>query len=76
MTRRVDIFDPAVVTIAQIVAGTTNNIIPETAFLYGTIRAVSEGTRELAKRLPRESPRAWPPPTARRRRLRSNRATR
>jgi amidohydrolase len=45
VTRRIDVFDPAVVTIAQIVAGTTNNIIPETAFLFGTIRTVSEATR-------------------------------
>jgi len=46
VTRRIDVFDPAVVTIAQITAGTTNNIIPETAFLFGTIRSVSEETRE------------------------------
>ena len=45
VTRRIDVFDPAVVTITQIRAGTTNNIIPETAFLEGTIRAVSETTR-------------------------------
>ena len=45
VTRRVDVFDPAVVTIAQISAGTTNNIIPESAFLFGTIRSVSEATR-------------------------------
>jgi amidohydrolase len=45
VTRRIDVFDPAVVTIAQITAGTTNNIIPETCFLFGTIRSVSEGTR-------------------------------
>jgi len=45
VTRRIDVFDPAVVTIAQITAGTTNNIIPETAFLFGTIRSVSEETR-------------------------------
>jgi amidohydrolase len=45
VTRRIDVFDPAVVTIAQITAGTTNNIIPETAFLFGTIRTVSEETR-------------------------------
>ena len=46
VTRRIDVFDPAVVTIAQITAGTTNNIIPETAFLFGTIRSVSGETRE------------------------------
>jgi hippurate hydrolase len=45
VTRRIDVFDPAVVTIAQITAGTTNNIIPESAFLFGTIRSVSEKTR-------------------------------
>jgi amidohydrolase len=45
VTRRIDVFDPAVVTIAQIVAGTTNNIIPESVFLFGTIRSVSEATR-------------------------------
>jgi amidohydrolase len=43
--RRVDAFDPAVVTIAQVVAGTTTNIIPETAFLGGTMRTVSEERR-------------------------------
>jgi amidohydrolase len=46
VTRRIDVFDPAVVTIAQIRGGTTNNITPETVFLEGTIRTVSEGTRE------------------------------
>jgi amidohydrolase len=45
VTRRVDAFDPAVVTIAQVVAGTTTNIIPETAFLAGTMRTVSEARR-------------------------------
>jgi amidohydrolase len=45
ITRKIDVFDPAVVTIGQIVAGTTNNVIPEHADLIGTIRAVSERTR-------------------------------
>jgi amidohydrolase len=45
VTRRIDVFDPAVVTIAQITAGTTNNIIPESVFLFGTIRTVSETSR-------------------------------
>jgi hippurate hydrolase len=49
VTRRIDAFDPAVVTIAQITSGTTNNIIPETAFLFGTIRTVSEETRERVR---------------------------
>jgi len=45
VTRRVNAFDPAIVTIAKIEAGTTRNIIPETAHLLGTIRTVSEKTR-------------------------------
>jgi amidohydrolase len=46
VTRGVDIFDPAVLTIANITAGTTTNIIPETAFMQGTMRTLSEPTRE------------------------------
>jgi len=46
VTRRVNVFDPAVVTIAKIEAGTTRNVIPETATLLGTVRTVSEATRE------------------------------
>ncbi|MEN3272930.1 MAG: hypothetical protein V7636_1691 [Actinomycetota bacterium] len=45
ITRSIDVFDPAVVTIGKIRAGTTSNVIPETAYLLGTIRAVSERTR-------------------------------
>lgn len=45
VTRTVDVFDPSVVTVGRITAGTTNNIIPETAQIEGTVRAVSEGTR-------------------------------
>jgi amidohydrolase len=45
ITRRIDAFDPAVLTIGRIEAGTTNNVIPETANILGTIRAVSERTR-------------------------------
>jgi amidohydrolase len=43
--RRVDVFDPAVVTIAQMSAGTTTNVIAESAYLAGTMRTVSETTR-------------------------------
>jgi hippurate hydrolase len=45
VTRRVDVFEPTVVTIAHLAAGTTSNIIPETAFLEGTIRTTSETNR-------------------------------
>ena len=45
VTRRIDVFDPSVVTVGRISAGTANNIIPETAQIEGTIRAFSERTR-------------------------------
>ena len=41
VTRTISVFDPAVVTVAKIVAGTTNNIIPEVATMEGTIRTLS-----------------------------------
>ncbi|MEK7426130.1 MAG: M20 family metallopeptidase [Actinomycetota bacterium] len=46
VTRRIDVFDPSIVTVSKIVAGTTSNVIPETAEILGTIRAVSERTRQ------------------------------
>jgi len=46
ITRRIETFDPAVVTITKLIAGTTTNVIPETAQIEGTIRAVSEKTRK------------------------------
>ena len=48
ITRRIPAFDPVVMTVAQITSGTTNNIIPETAELVGTIRSFSESSRALA----------------------------
>ena len=49
VTRTIDVFDPSVVTVGRITAGTTNNVIPETAFIEGTIRAVSERTRSKVR---------------------------
>lgn len=46
VSRRVNVFDPAVVTVGKIEAGTTRNIIPETARMLGTVRTLSETTRE------------------------------
>jgi hippurate hydrolase len=46
VTRKVSVFDPAVVTIGRILAGTTDNIIPESASLLGTIRTLSPRQRE------------------------------
>ncbi|GAA3558835.1 M20 family metallopeptidase [Amycolatopsis ultiminotia] len=49
VTRRINVFDPAVVSVTHIAAGTTTNIIPETAVLEGTIRTLSEPTRALVR---------------------------
>jgi hippurate hydrolase len=45
VTRRIDPFDPAVVTITRLQAGTAANVIPATANLLGTIRSTSERSR-------------------------------
>jgi len=50
VTRRIAVSDPAVVTIAQIESGFTDNIIPEVARLRGTIRTLSEPQREARGR--------------------------
>ncbi|MGW7458354.1 M20 metallopeptidase family protein [Streptomyces sp. NPDC054797] len=49
VTRTVNVFDPAVVTIARIEAGTTANIIPETAALHGTFRTLTPDTRRQVR---------------------------
>ncbi|GAA4539386.1 M20 family metallopeptidase [Amycolatopsis samaneae] len=49
VTRRISVFEPAVITVGRITAGTTSNIIPETAELEGTIRTLSERTRALVR---------------------------
>ena len=60
VTRRVSAFEPAVVTVGRITSGTTNNIIPESAEIEGTVRsfsehsrrAVHEGLQRLVEHLP------------------------
>lgn len=49
ITRTVDAFKPAVLTVASIHAGTTSNVIPEGAELLGTLRTVDERTRTEVK---------------------------
>lgn len=49
VTRRINAFDPVVLTIATIHGGTTTNVIPETVEITGTLRSVSEGSRKAAK---------------------------
>jgi amidohydrolase len=52
VSREVRPIDPAVITVATNIAGTTYNIIPDTAVLKGTIRAFDDALRaRLAKRV-------------------------
>jgi amidohydrolase len=48
VTRRIDAFDPIVITITRIQAGSAGNVIPPNANLLGTIRSVSEASRAAA----------------------------
>jgi len=49
VTRRIDVFDPVVLTVSLISAGSTSNVIPESARLLGTLRSTSEQARERAQ---------------------------
>lgn len=54
VTRQIDIFDPAVVTVGRLEAGTRRNVIPETASFEATVRSFSSRTHDhLATALPR-----------------------
>ena len=46
VTRQFSVFEPVVATVGRIQAGTTDNVIPETAELDITLRSLSEDTRE------------------------------
>ena len=46
VTRRVPAFDPAVLTVTRIQTGTAFNVIPEVAYCDGTMRAVSDASRD------------------------------
>ncbi len=48
VTREIDAFDPVVVTITTVNAGTATNIIPESVEMSGTLRAISERSRNRA----------------------------
>jgi hippurate hydrolase len=49
VTRKLNAFDPAVITTTMIRAGTANNVIPETAKLLGTIRSTSADARRRVR---------------------------
>jgi amidohydrolase len=48
-SRNVDPLDSVVVTVAQVSAGNTHNVIPDTAHLKCTLRALNAETREYAQ---------------------------
>ncbi|MDF2493196.1 M20 family metallopeptidase [Sphingomonas sp.] len=49
IARRIPVADPAVLTVTQIHAGSSHNIIPDEVKLMGTLRTLSETTREKAR---------------------------
>lgn len=52
ISREINPTDPAVITIGKLIAGDTYNVIPDTAEIEGTLRAVNEETRQfLVKRI-------------------------
>ena len=50
VSRNVDPLEPAVVSITQFHAGSTHNIIPQTAQLHGTARSLSPQVRDLLEK--------------------------
>lgn len=50
VSRNVDPLGSAVVTFGKMEAGTTNNIIAETAFLHGTIRTLTQEMNQLTQK--------------------------
>jgi amidohydrolase len=49
VTRRFDIFDPVVITVGRIEAGTARTIIPDSATFNGTVRAFSARAQDRAE---------------------------
>ena len=54
VTRRFDIFDPVVLTVGRIAAGTKDNIIPDDAVIEATLRTFSRESRTLAHQVVRQ----------------------
>ena len=54
VSRNVDPIEGAVVTFGSLHAGTTNNVIAETAFLHGTIRTLTQEMNLLTQKRLRE----------------------
>lgn len=50
ITRNIDAFHPALLSVTRVEAGQTWNVIPETAFLEGTLRTMNKEDRILAEK--------------------------
>jgi hippurate hydrolase len=48
VTRRINVFDPVVLTCGRVMGGTAKNIIPETVDMLGTLRTFSDSARRTA----------------------------
>ena len=49
ISRSKDAFEPALLSITHVQAGTTWNIVPEEAFIEGTVRTLNMALRKDAK---------------------------
>jgi hippurate hydrolase len=49
VTRAIDVFDPAVITVGRFAAGTVENVIPSTADFSATLRSFSPATRDRVR---------------------------
>jgi amidohydrolase len=49
VTRKFDIFDPVVITVGSFHAGTTDNVIPDSAHFVATVRSFSPSARERVR---------------------------
>ncbi len=51
VTRRFDVFDPVVITVGQIHAGTKSNVIPDEAAFEATVRSFSTGAADRVRQV-------------------------
>jgi amidohydrolase len=49
VTRRFDVFDPVVITVGSLHAGTAKNVIPDDARFSATVRTLSAGNRAIVR---------------------------
>jgi amidohydrolase len=54
VSRNVDPLESAVISICEFHAGTARNVIPQTAYLHGTVRTLTAEVRELVEKRVRE----------------------